>query len=342
MEIFWRIVTEFGNLFFWIIISFLTIYLYPFLPRKMKKIDWVFKLLLLSVLLSYSVTFTLKNIFKVPRPCVGESFCPNSYSFPSGRSTTIFSAITAIFLKFRRKKFLLLYLLAILVAYSRIALGVHTFYDIIGGALVGILCSFFTFKFIQKRIKINIDNFLRRKLLHLSFFLLFFISNFISVLFLQTLFSLITLTFLIFEILRLKKTSLKIYENFISAYTLENEKKSFLHEPFLFFLSLTLLLFLPYNYFLVGSIPLIIGDAFSALVGKFGKTKIFYNKRKTVEGSLAFFLSTFISLSFLFDLRISFSISLFSAFVESLINEKYENLILPFSSLAFYVLINSF
>ncbi len=338
MEIFWRIITEFGNLFFWIIISFLTIYLYPFLPRKMKKIDWVFKLLLLSVLLSYSVTFTLKNIFKIPRPCLGKSFCPTSYSFPSGHSTIIFSAITAIFLKFKKKKFLTLYLLALLVAYSRIALNVHTFHDIIGGALVGIACSFIIYKFQIKIEKIKFDNLIRRKLFHLSFFVLFSIQNLIPLVFIQILFLLTTISFFIFEFLRLKGISPTLYNNFISAFILKREENGFLNEPFLFFFSLTILLFFQRNYFLVGSIPLIIGDAFSALVGKFGKTKIFYNKRKTVEGSLAFFLSTFISFSFIFNLELSFSISLFSAFVESLINgSKYENLVLPFSSLAFYL-----
>ena len=41
---------------------------------------------------------------------------------------------------------------------------------------------------------------------------------------------------------------------------------------------------------------LAVGDGFSDLIGRrIGKTKWIYNKNKSVEGSLAFFLSSFIS-----------------------------------------------
>ena len=337
MEIFWKILTEFGNLIFWIILCFSTVYIYPFLPKKMKKIGWVFKFLILSILISYFITGILKNIFKLPRPCVGESFCPEGYSFPSGHSTAIFSAITAIFLKSKNKKFLPLFLLALLVAYSRVALRYHTFYDIIAGSLLGIFISFSTFKIYERFLaKVKIDKFCMRKIFHLSFILILYFIDFLPIKFLQIFFLILSTTFFIFEILRLKGIFLSIYEKFISTFTLPNEKKGFLIEPFSFFLSITILLFFPFEYFLIGVIPLVIGDAFSGLVGKkIGKIKIFYNKKKKVEGSFSFFLSTLISFLYFFDYKISLILSLFSTFAESLLS-RYENLILPFSTIIFY------
>lgn len=68
--------------------------------------------------------------------------------------------------------------------------------------------------------------------------------------------------------------------------------------PLYFFLSAVIcLVFLGREITVVAIITLAVGDSLSAIVGKrFGKHKIFWSKKKSVEGSSAFFVSVFIAI----------------------------------------------
>lgn len=61
----------------------------------------------------------------------------SSYSFPSGHSCCSFASATALFLAFRGKGGAWAYLLAALIAVSRVYVGVHYPTDVLAGALVG-------------------------------------------------------------------------------------------------------------------------------------------------------------------------------------------------------------
>ncbi|WP_461831954.1 diacylglycerol/polyprenol kinase family protein, partial [Aquifex sp.] len=79
-----------------------------------------------------------------------------------------------------------------------------------------------------------------------------------------------------------------------------------------------------------GIVVLAVGDGFSGLVGYyFGKRKLFYNRKKTLEGSIAFFLSSFFALLLITDVYEAFFISLVSAFIESLKLPFDDNLLIP-------------
>lgn len=125
-------------------------------------------LLVFTLILAFVSVHSLKTAIQVPRDCIpcGNGIEPpklpdlpqydqvgkegdcnpycidNDYSFPSGHAATIFSVCTLAFLLLRRRpgpvqSGIPLYSLAGLVAWSRVALGVHTVPDIAAGALIG-------------------------------------------------------------------------------------------------------------------------------------------------------------------------------------------------------------
>jgi undecaprenyl-diphosphatase len=61
---------------------------------------------------------------------------PSGYSFPSGHATTSFAAAAAVAILIPKLRYPAL-MLATLVAFSRIYLGVHFTFDVLAGALLG-------------------------------------------------------------------------------------------------------------------------------------------------------------------------------------------------------------
>lgn len=97
--------------------------------------------LLLSLLLIYLSVGCLKEFFKQPRPCdrYTKVWCPSDYSFPSGHSAVAFAFV---FFSIGTAAFPFYYLTAFLVALSRVYLGVHTFNDVVAGAVIGIFAYY--------------------------------------------------------------------------------------------------------------------------------------------------------------------------------------------------------
>ena len=71
---------------------------------------------------------------------------PTDYSFPSGHSSAAFASATALLAslpgKNRRRWGILLLILAALIAFSRLYVGVHYPTDVLCGILIGILCGY--------------------------------------------------------------------------------------------------------------------------------------------------------------------------------------------------------
>ena len=113
-----------------------------------------------TLLLTFVVVVLLKGYLAVPRaclPCMTElvgcnPYCPLDASMPSGHAATAFAGFTVVWLfRDRMKQWLLIYIFPVLVAVSRIMLGVHTWADVLAGAFLGMGISLLVWE-IDKRV----------------------------------------------------------------------------------------------------------------------------------------------------------------------------------------------
>jgi undecaprenyl-diphosphatase len=104
-------------------------------------------LCIVTVALSDQVTsHLLKPMIARVRPChvVPDVHllvaCSQGLSFPSSHAANAFAIAALISLSYRRRIWLYL-TIATIIAYSRIAVGVHYPFDALAGALVGVMCA---------------------------------------------------------------------------------------------------------------------------------------------------------------------------------------------------------
>ncbi|MCX6814596.1 MAG: phosphatase PAP2 family protein [Candidatus Aenigmarchaeota archaeon] len=181
----WYVVTVLGAPEYWgfatlglIAVYFALRYMIPENPNW-KKVKPAFKKFLLvfvpSIALFFVLTLSIKTFWFVQRPCLPcpaagcNPFCDLDSSFPSGHSGTIFVAFSSFYLAFRKRmkkdglsrsykavnprSLLLLFILPVLVSFSRIALGVHTWIDVLAGAFLGLVIPFIVSIIMQKKYK---------------------------------------------------------------------------------------------------------------------------------------------------------------------------------------------
>jgi membrane-associated phospholipid phosphatase len=150
----WILISYFGSIIYWLGFALSFILIYPFLRKKDKEnVKWVLHYLLPAILLSYVSSSFLKIIFKIPRICIGFDYCPETYAFPSGHATIALAFSTIIFLQFRKnpKIYIPAFILSLLICYSRLVLNVHTIFDVISGAIVGVIISSIWYLFRESR-----------------------------------------------------------------------------------------------------------------------------------------------------------------------------------------------
>ncbi|MGB4388140.1 MAG: phosphatase PAP2 family protein [Caldicoprobacterales bacterium] len=108
--------------------------------------DWGFRLGF-AYLFSGLANTWIKEICRVPRPFELLDIDPmrvetaGGYSFPSGHTQQASSLLIVLMEAIKKKWFYILAsLLIILVAFSRIYLGVHWAFDVVGGIIIALLC----------------------------------------------------------------------------------------------------------------------------------------------------------------------------------------------------------
>lgn len=136
----------------WIIITLVLL-----IPKKTRRYGLTCSLSLVFSLLLCNLG--LKPIVMRERPFTGKEMellvaVPQDFSFPSGHTSSSFAAATALSTH-GRSWGIPAYILAVLIAFSRLYLYVHFPSDVLVGAVVGIICGILARLVIKKVDKIS-------------------------------------------------------------------------------------------------------------------------------------------------------------------------------------------
>jgi len=151
----------FDILMYWISNKFIWIPLYLFFAAVIIK-KYNYKSLLIFGALTVLIIFVdqttsslMKPFFGRLRPCHDPmisnlvnlvSNCGGKYSFISGHAANSFALATFLWLIFEKSYLIPLLVWAGLIGYSRIYLGVHFPFDVLAGALFGLISGWLVFK----------------------------------------------------------------------------------------------------------------------------------------------------------------------------------------------------
>ena len=135
------VITSLGNAgIIWILLTAALL-----IPKKTRKIGCMSACALLASLLFNNIL--LKNLVARVRPynaieaLIPIVSKPSEYSFPSGHAGSSFASAWVLYRKLPKKCGIWAAILAALISFSRLYVGVHYPTDVLAGAALGILCG---------------------------------------------------------------------------------------------------------------------------------------------------------------------------------------------------------
>ena len=135
---------------------YLLLLLFLILKKRLQAIPVIIFIALAITLADQTSVNLFKEVFERSKPCHEPALegmvhlvndrCGGKYGFVSSHAANSFAVAMLLLLVIRKRWFTVTILFwAVIVSYSRIYLGVHYPGDVIGGALLGILCGFIAF-----------------------------------------------------------------------------------------------------------------------------------------------------------------------------------------------------
>ncbi len=170
-----------------------------------------------------------------------------------------------------------------------------------------------------------------RKLIHMAGVFTIVVAELLGKTTLSIIIVSITILYVISEYLRLHKKNIPIITRITRLLAREDESSGWILRPISYAVGIVVTMHLfpePIGY--ASILILTLGDGFSSLIGaRFGRHPIPYNRDKTVEGSIAFFLASFFSTTMLVPPPTALIGTMMGAFIESLPTRYSENIMVP-------------
>ncbi|MFA5797568.1 MAG: phosphatase PAP2 family protein [Candidatus Woesearchaeota archaeon] len=273
----------------------------------------------------------------------------SSSAFPSGHSAVAFFTLPFLIKRYPRLKGLW-WTLAILVAFSRIYLGVHFLSDVIAGAIIGFSIGSIFVIVEDKRSKRYhaIDWFeIRRKFFHVFLGLGILVLVRFNIL-TWWMSALITLTGIFIAIISTKK-HIPFISQSLEVFERKEHLKTFPGRGIIvIFLSTTILLaFFDKKIVMAALMIWTLGDALSVLIGKhYGKKTHPFNTARMIEGTIAGIIAATIGAMFFVGWPIAFAAAAISLALESLELKIFgvrveDNLLVPIVAAGVIVLLST-
>lgn len=149
MDGFWIFITSLADKgWFWILIALILLIF--------KKTRMAGVIALIALAINHVLTNEiLKDLFERPRPYTISTEIVtlikqlSSYAFPSGHTSTSFSAAFVMFRMLPKKIGIPALVLASMIGFSRMYVGVHYPTDVLGGIVIGFMCSVWAHYLVQ-------------------------------------------------------------------------------------------------------------------------------------------------------------------------------------------------
>jgi dolichol kinase len=298
------------------------------------------KILAINIVATAIIAALLQMVIPISRPCQLEpniyNMCLPSHAYPSIHASTFFSFV---FPFFGHILFYLLYFIALLISWSRVYEGLHSWLDIGGGIAAAGLGYGIADMLVNKQKKIICrDDEKSRQALHLSIGLLLCLMIYLAGIEITAYFVIVgTLIGLLIINVALSGIKLpgidKLLDRFERKGVIPGEGSMYYALGVLFALGL-----LRNNSAAAISVILILalGDSLATYIGRYyGKHKLPWNSDKTIEGSLGFAVGAMCSLLVL-PIPTTILVAILSTAIESLPIRLDDNITLPIAASLIY------
>jgi len=302
------------------------------------------KLLIVNIVATTAISILLKKVIAIPRPCQLNpnlyATCLSDFAYPSQHASTAFSFVFPLI---GHAFFPLMYIIGLLVSWSRVYQGLHSWFDIGGGiAVAGLGYSIAEAIVVKQKNIIYRDDERARQAIHASMGLL--LCSMIWFLGIEsTLYFVLSGTCIGILIVHLTLIGInlpgidKLLDRFERKGVMPGEGSMYYAFGVLFALGL-----LRDNPASAISVILILalGDGLATYVGKCsGDHKLPWNRNKTVEGSIGFIVGAASALLVL-PMPATILIVVLATVVESLPIRLDDNITLPVvTSLLYYFIL---